>query len=130
MVAAEEDRRLSLAPKKPRPVSPGGVLGEALRTRPGGLLVKQIRRTHFQRLRCFPNGQEGRILAPSFHAAYKSPIDTHPLCHGFLTEAEGLPKLARISSKYPTNIHPQDRRGSRILALRVIIRGISATFHP
>jgi hypothetical protein len=40
-----------------------------------------------------------------------------------LAQAKGQPESARVSSKDLANIHPQDRRQSRILALRVIIRG-------
>jgi hypothetical protein len=41
-----------------------------------------------------------------------------------LAQAKGQAKSTRVRSKDLANIHPQDRKQSRILALRVIIRGV------
>jgi hypothetical protein len=62
-------------------------------------------------------------LQTSFHAAYEGAIDTHPFSDSFLAQSKSQPKLACVCSKYLANIHPQDRKESRILTLRVIIRG-------
>jgi hypothetical protein len=62
-------------------------------------------------------------LQPPLHAAYKGAINSHPLSHSFLAQAEGQAESTCVCSKDLANIHPQDRRQSRILKLRVIIRG-------
>ena len=63
---------------------------------------------------------------PPLHAADKGPVDAHAFRNRLLAQAKGQPELARVPSKGLANIHPQDRRQSRILALRVIIRGRAA----
>lgn len=65
-------------------------------------------------------------MQPSFHAAYEGPVDSHPFRNRLLAQAKGQPESSCVSSKDLANIHPQDRRQSRILALRVIIRGRAA----
>jgi hypothetical protein len=70
-----------------------------------------------------PYRKQGRVLQPSFHAADEGPVDAHTFRNRLLAQAKGQPESARVSSKGLANVHPQDRRQSRILALRVIIRG-------
>jgi len=62
-------------------------------------------------------------LFSPFHAADEGPINTHSFGNGLLAQLERQAKSTCICSKYFANIHPQDRKESRILALRVIIRG-------
>jgi hypothetical protein len=92
----------------------------------GRFLLEQICRPHFQGLGSLPDREQGRILQPSLHAAYKGPVYAHAFRNRLLAQAKGQPESARVSSKGLANIHPQDRRQSRILALRVIIRGRAA----
>ena len=89
-------------------------------------LLEQICRPHFQSLGSLPDREQGCILQPPLHAAYKGPVDAHPFRNRLLAQAKGQPESARVPSKGLANIHPQDRRQSRILALRVIIRGRAA----
>ena len=92
----------------------------------GRFLLEQICRPHFQSLGSLPDREQGCILQPPLHAAYKGPVDAHPFRNRLLAQAKGQPESARVPSKGLANIHPQDRRQSRILALRVIIRGRAA----
>ena len=96
------------------------------RTNLGRFLLEQICRPHFQGLGSLPDREQGCILQPPLHAAYKGPVDAHPFRNRLLAQAKGQPESARVPSKGLANIHPQDRRQSRILALRVIIRGRAA----
>ncbi len=65
-------------------------------------------------------------MQPSFHAAYEGPVDAHAFRDSLLAQTKGEPESARIPSKDLANVHPQDRKQSRILTLRVIIRGHGA----
>ncbi len=69
------------------------------------------------------------MLQPSLHAAYKGAINSHPLSHSFLAQPQGQAESTCVPSKGLADIHPQDRKQSRILALRVIIRGGGAIIY-
>ena len=62
-------------------------------------------------------------MKSSFHATYEGSVNAHALGDRFLAQTKGESKSAGVCSKYLADIHPQDRKQSRILALRVIIRG-------
>jgi hypothetical protein len=62
-------------------------------------------------------------LESSLDSADKGPINTHPLRDRFLADACSQPDSANVCPENLADIHPQDRRQSCILALRVIIRG-------
>jgi hypothetical protein len=53
-------------------------------------------------------------------------IDAHALSDSFLAETGLHPKSANIFPKNLSDIHPQEGHQSRILALRIIIRGAPA----
>jgi hypothetical protein len=58
-------------------------------------------------------------------------IHAHSFSDGLLAEAGLCAKSAKIFSEHLSNIHPEDGHQSRILALRIIIRGAPADpFRP
>jgi hypothetical protein len=54
------------------------------------------------------------------------PIDAHSFSDGLLAETRLRAKSANVVSEHLSNIHPKDGHHSRILALRIIIRGLRA----
>jgi hypothetical protein len=55
-----------------------------------------------------------------------SAINPYSNCNGLLAEASLRAKSAKIVSEHMSNIHPKGGHRSRILALRIIIRGALA----
>ena len=73
-----------------------------------------------------PERQERDVLLAPLHTADMCTIHAHALGDSFLAEAGLHPKSAKIFPEHLSNIHPQDGHQSRILALRIIIRGALA----
>ncbi len=92
-----------------------------LRSRSG--FRKEIGRLHVERLRHLPNGQQRGILLPAFDRADEGSVGTHSHGDGLLAEASRATMQADVGAEHLANVHPQDRRQSRILALRTIVRG-------
>ena len=70
-----------------------------------------------------PDGQQRYVLQSALHAADMGTVDTHPLGQGLLAEAGLYAMVAQIRPKEAPDVHPQDGAQSRILSLRIIIRG-------
>ena len=79
-----------------------------------------------ERLRQVPDREQRDVLLAALHTADVRTIDAHALGDSFLAETGLHPKSANIFPKHLSNIHPQDGHQSRILALRIIIRGAPA----
>ena len=73
-----------------------------------------------------PDREQRDVLLAALHTADVRTIDAHALGDSFLAEACLHPKSANIFPKHLSNIHPQEGHQSRILALRIIIRGAPA----
>ena len=73
-----------------------------------------------------PDCEQRDVLLAALHTANVRTIDAHALGDSFLAEARLHPKSANIFPKHLSNIHPQEGHQSRILALRIIIRGAPA----
>ena len=73
-----------------------------------------------------PKRQERDVLLAPLHTAHMCSIHAHSNSDGLLAEAGLRAKSAKIFSEHLSNIHPQDGHQSRILALRIIIRGALA----
>ena len=67
--------------------------------------------------------QESDVLQPSLDRTDEGPVHTHARGDRLLAEARCQSIDTYVGAEYPANVHPQDRRQSRILALRTIIRG-------
>ncbi len=111
-------------------LSSGGILAARCSRRRNGFsavarlgLFQQIDRTRLQGQGGLPKRQEGDILSAAFDAADIGPVDAHALGNGFLANANGQPVLSNVRPENLADIHPQDRKQSRILALRIIIHG-------
>src|SRR5271156_4511518 len=70
-----------------------------------------------------PKRQERDVLLAPLHTAHMCSIHAHSNSDGLLAEAGLRAKSAKIFSKHMSNIHPKGGHRSRILALRIIIRG-------
>ncbi len=78
-----------------------------------------------------PKRQERDVLLAPLHTAHMCSIHAHSNSDGLLAEAGLRAKSAKIFSEHLSNIHPKDGHQSRILALRIIIRGAPADpFRP
>ena len=73
-----------------------------------------------------PKRQERDVLLAPLHTAHMCSINAHSNSDGLLAEAGLRAKSAKIFSEHLSNIHPEDGHQSRILALRIIIRGAIA----
>jgi hypothetical protein len=73
-----------------------------------------------------PDREQRDVLLAAFHTAHMRTIDAHALGDSFLAETGLHPKSANIFPKNLSDIHPQEGHQSRILALRIIIRGAPA----
>ena len=73
-----------------------------------------------------PDREQRDVLLAALHTADMRTIDAHALGDSFLAETGLDPKSANIFPKNLSNIHPQEGHQSRILALRIIIRGAPA----
>ena len=73
-----------------------------------------------------PKRQERDVLLAPLHTAHVSAINPYSNCNGLLAEASLRAKSAKIVSEHLSNIHPKGGHRSRILALRIIIRGALA----
>jgi hypothetical protein len=73
-----------------------------------------------------PKRQERDVLLAPLHTAHMCSIDAHSHRDGLLAEVGLRTKSAKIFSEHLSNIHPKDGHQSRILALRIIIRGALA----
>ncbi len=73
-----------------------------------------------------PKRQERDVLLAPLHTAHMCSIHAHSDSDGLLAEAGLRAKSAKIFSEHLSNIHPEDGHQSRILALRIIIRGTVA----
>ena len=102
------------------PTGHGKVTAATLRE----FLIEQVNRLHPERLRRVPQRQQGDILLAALHAADMGAINAHTRSDGLLAEASPHPKPANISPEHLSDIHPQDGHHSRILVLRIIMRGI------
>lgn len=78
------------------------------------LLVQQIHRPDLQSLRRLPNCQQSRVLPSALNPANVGAIDTHAFSDSFLAETSRKPIAPDVCSKYFANVHPQDRKQSRI----------------
>lgn len=67
-------------------------------------------------------------MGPPFDAAYVRAVYTHPFSNGLLRKGCLESVAAHVRPEDPADIHPQDRKRSRILALRIIIRGATGRF--
>lgn len=54
----------------------------------GHFFLKQISRPHFQCLGNLPDREQGRVLQPSFHAAYEGPVNAHAFRNRLLAQAK------------------------------------------
>ena len=72
-----------------------------------------------------PERQQRSILLAAFDEAYICSIHTHALGQCFLAETRLEPEGAKICAEYIANVHPQDRKQLRILALRIKIPGVT-----
>ena len=78
-----------------------------------------------------PKRQERDVLLSPLHTAHMCSIHAHSFSDGLLAEAGLCAKSSKIVPEHLSNIHPKDGHQSRILALRIIIRGAPADpFRP
>lgn len=85
--------------------------------------IEEIGGTGAEGLAGAPDGQQRHILLSSLHAADMRTIDTHPLGQRLLAEAGPHAIAAQIRPEELPDVHPKDGAQSRILSLRIIIRG-------
>jgi hypothetical protein len=90
------------------------------------VFVEEIGRLRTDGLRCMPKRQERDVLLAPFHTAHMCSIHAHSNSDGLLAETGLYAKSSKIVPEHLSNIHPKDGHQSRILTLRIIIRGALA----
>ena len=84
-------------------------------------LIQEVGRANIQSLGCVPDRQKRDILLSTLDEADIGAVHAHAFSQGFLPETCLSPIAAKICAEYFPDVHPQDRRRLRILALRIKI---------